>query len=958
MTNNNEIFKKKKLSTYIKLASGMLVAGALGSVAPVMAQNADANDEAIVEELVVTGQRKSIETAQMLKKNATQIVDSIAADDLGKLPDRSVTDALSRLPGVQVNSFISLGDPEHFSGEGSGVAVRGLTHVQGTLNGRESFSANGGRSLSFEDVPTELMAGVDVYKNPTADMIEGGLAGIVNLRTRMPFDSDGQVIGVTIGANYGDFIEEIDPSYSVLYSNSWDTDAGRFGFLVDIATSEVSTRTDSIFQRPLFTRTDLAGHLGEDMYVPRGADYRTQEFNRKRNGAYAAFQWAPSDSLETFFTVFNSQYDFQWHEDAIFVENDPLLIVPSEDSVYDENNVFVSGRLTSPEQDGIPMGADIMLNDGESETTDYSIGFKWTPTDRLTINSALQYVKATNKVFNSTVATQVYVPYLDVDYSGKYPSVTSDNAYLADPGNYNWGFTMDQHTDNLAEQYAFNLDAEYAFDDSVITSVKVGARFTDRTADNLGTTNWAAVYQSWMKGWALPGDQPVPTIDNPELIHLNTFDNFFRGDVTKPAGVLAPIVDVALGYPGTYNQLHDAAEYLLNEDGTPTVVYTPTDLTDPKYHNDQSEKTAAAYVNMAWSLEQFDLPFDGNIGIRVVETDSTSSGFLLYPTRLPFGNGESEPIDADNSYTNVLPTMNLRWSITDDLFFRFAMGKAMVRPAFWQMQAYQTLNAGAKDGTPEGQAPTLENTNFTSDSDSNPYLKPIEADQFDISLEWYFNDQGGMVHANLFRKDLEGFYRKEMTQEVYDGITYDVTRPINTGTATIQGIEIGYKQFFDMLPAPFDGFGIEANYTYIDSETNVPDNVSPVDTDGSLYGNMPYEGLSENTYNLNLMYEKGDWSTRLAYNYRSEYLMSVGANGYNGSTNGVDWKLPVYQDGRGQLDGSINYRMTDNITLSLEANNLTNEDTRTYADQNAAGDGSGAYFVNDTRYALTLRANF
>lgn len=954
-TNNNEIFLKKKLSMYIKLASSMIVAGTLGSVAPVMAQESDAGE---IEELVVTGQRKSIETAQMMKKNAAQIVDSIAADDLGKLPDRSVTDALSRLPGVSVNSFISLGDPEHFSGEGSGVAVRGLSHVQGTLNGRESFSANGGRSLSFEDVPTELMAGVDVYKNPTADMIEGGLAGIVNLRTRMPFDSDGQVIGITIGANYGDFIEEVDPSYSGLYSNSWETEIGRIGFLVDLATSEVSTRTDSLFQRPLFTRTNLEGHEGKDMYVPRGADYRTQEFNRKRNGAYAAFQWAPNDSLETFFTVFNSKYEFQWHEDAIFVENDPLLIVPSADSVYNEDNVFVSGRLTSPEQGGIPMGADIMLNDGTSETTDYSVGFTWDANDHLKISSDLQYVKATNLVFNSTVATQVYVPYLDVDYGGKYPAVTADNDYLADPGNYNWGFTMDQHTDNVAEQYAFKIDAEYSFDDSPITAIKVGVRATDRSADNVGTTNWAAVYQSWMKGWALPGDQPVPTIDNPELIHLNSFDNFFRGETAQPAGVLAPIIDVALGFPQSYQQLHDSAVYLPDANGNPSIIYTPTDLSDPKYHNDQSEKTLATYVNMSWTLEGMGLPVDGNLGVRFVETESTASGSLVYPTRQPFGNGESEPMDADNNYTNVLPSMNLRWKMTEDLFVRFAVGKAMVRPAFWQMQAYQVLSAGQKEGTPEGALPTLENTNFTSDSDSNPYLKPIEADQFDVSVEWYFNDHGGMAHANLFYKDLSGFFRKEMIQEVHDGITYDVTRPINTGSATIQGVELGYKQFFDMLPAPFDGFGIEANYTYIDSETRVPSSVSPVDTDGSSYGDLPYEGLSRNTYNLNLMYEKGDWSTRLAYNYRSEYLMSVGANGYNGSTNNIDWKLPVYQDARGQLDGSINYRVNDNVTLSLEANNLTNEDTRTYADQNAAGDGSGGYFVNDTRYALTLRANF
>jgi len=966
---NKKQFLKKQLPMYIKMASSLtLVVGAMSVGTPVFAQNNSADDE--VEEVIVSGQRKSIETAQAIKKESAQIVDSIAADDLGKLPDRSVTDLLSRLPGVSVNSFVSLGDPEHFSGEGSGVAVRGLTHVQGALNGRESFSANGGRTLSFEDVPTELMAGVDIYKNPTSDMIEGGLAGIVNLRTKMPFDSEGQVIGATLGANYGDFVEETDPAGSLLYSNNWETEIGKVGFLVDFAHSEVSTRTDSIFKRPFFTRTDAPGHAGEEMYVPRGADYRTQDFNRERNGSYLALQWAPNDTLETYFTVFNSQYDFQWHEDAIFVENDPLLVVPSADSVYDENNIFESGRLTSPAQGGIPMGADIMLNDGTSETTDYSVGASWTPDENWKFDTAFQYVKATNQNLGSTIATQVYVPYLDVDYSGEYPSITADNAYLADPSHYNWGFTMDNHTDNVAEQYAFNVDAEYTVDDSLIKAVKVGTRLTDRSADNIGTTNWSAVYQSWMKGWAqyggyLPDDQPIPTIQDSSLIHLNTFENFFKGNTAQPAGVLAPIVDLALGFPQSYQELHDSAVYLPVDASQPVsatnpyrYVYVPTNLDDPKYRNEQAEKTAALYTSISWGFDDLALPVDGNVGVRVVQTDSVASGYLVYPNRAPFGTGESEPLDAKNSYTNVLPTMNLRVQITNDLFYRFAAGKAIVRPAFWQMQAYQTLNAAQKDGTPSGEPPSVANTNFTSSSDSNPYLKPIKANQFDMSLEWYFNDHGGMAHINAFTKDLEGFYRKETIEEVYGGITYDVTRPINTGSATIEGVEIGYNQFFDMLPSPFDGFGIQTNYTYIDSSTKVGASVQPKDTDGSTYGDLPYEGLSQDTFNFTALYEKGDWSTRLAYNYRSEYLMSVGANGYNGSTGGIDWKLPVYQKGRYQLDGSVNYKVTDNITLSLEVNNITEQDTQTYADQNAAGDSSGAFFVNDRRYAFTVRASF
>src|SRR5690606_11276551 len=222
-TNNKEIFAKKKLSMYIKLASGMLVAGALGSAAPVMAQGGEAG---AIEEVLVSGQRGSIQSAQLLKQNAEQIVDSIVSDDIGKLPDRSITEAIQRVPGVTIERFMSIGDPEHFSAEGSGVAIRGMKHVRSELNGRDSFSASGGRSLSFEDVPAEVMAGVDVYKSPSAYMSEGGLGGTVNLRTKMPFDSDGQKISASASANYGDFIEETKPSFTGLYSNRWDTSVG------------------------------------------------------------------------------------------------------------------------------------------------------------------------------------------------------------------------------------------------------------------------------------------------------------------------------------------------------------------------------------------------------------------------------------------------------------------------------------------------------------------------------------------------------------------------------------------------------------------------------------------------------------------------------------------------------------------------------------------------------------
>src|SRR6478735_8591962 len=230
-----------------------LIATNLTLLAPAiaLAQTAQTTKDEPMTEVVVTGLRHSIQSAQESKQNAEVIVDSISAVDIGALPDRSVTEALQRIPGVAIDHLFAPSDTNRFSAEGSGVTVRGLTQVRSELNGRDVFSARNTRGLSFEDVPAELMSGIDVFKNPSADMIEGGIAGTVNLRTRKPLDHDGFTGGATGSMNFGDFSEQMQPQASLLLSNTWDTDHGRFGALVDVAYSGLSTRTDSIqFGRP------------------------------------------------------------------------------------------------------------------------------------------------------------------------------------------------------------------------------------------------------------------------------------------------------------------------------------------------------------------------------------------------------------------------------------------------------------------------------------------------------------------------------------------------------------------------------------------------------------------------------------------------------------------------------------------------------------------------------------
>src|SRR5687768_14951086 len=197
-----------------------------------------------VEEVVVVGVRQALETSQEIKRDSDTFVDSVTATDIGAFPDKSVAEALQRVPGITVSRLQSNDDSTHFSAEPAAVLIRGLTFVRTELNGRDSFSADGYRGLNFNDISPELMAGVDVYKNQTAEMVEGGIAGTVNLRTRLPLDPPDRVFSFTGRANYGDRSDDTTYEGSSVYSNSWQTDFGRFGAMANIAYSHVKTQTE------------------------------------------------------------------------------------------------------------------------------------------------------------------------------------------------------------------------------------------------------------------------------------------------------------------------------------------------------------------------------------------------------------------------------------------------------------------------------------------------------------------------------------------------------------------------------------------------------------------------------------------------------------------------------------------------------------------------------------------
>ena len=312
------------------------IVGGTVLINPVFAQEPAAD---VVPEVIVTGIRASLETAQAIKLNADTFVDSITATDIGAFPDKSVAEALQRVPGVTVSRLQSNDDSNHFSAEPATVLIRGLTFVRTEFNGRDSFSADGYRGLNFNDVSPELMQGVDTYKNQTAEMIEGGISGVVNLRTRSPFDSDGQQIALTGRANYGDLSEE--PTYEVsgVYSNTWDTEGGRFGALVNAAYSNILTRTEAVNMTRISTFCsdypqasgaypnavlDADGNVACNnnpfggtgwAYAPGQVNFSQVDYDRTRTGAALTLAYENDDkNLQMALTGVYSKYENPWLE--------------------------------------------------------------------------------------------------------------------------------------------------------------------------------------------------------------------------------------------------------------------------------------------------------------------------------------------------------------------------------------------------------------------------------------------------------------------------------------------------------------------------------------------------------------------------------------------------------------------------------------------------------------------
>ncbi len=538
-----------------RLALGTASALAMSAVlaSPALAQDADADEPAAEDEvaadpaqpeIVVSGFRASLSSAQSIKRNADTFVDVITAEDIGALPDRSVAEALQRVPGVNIGRFEKPSDPDRFSVEGTGVIVRGLNFVRSELNGRDIFSANGGTVLNFNEVSPELLGRVEVFKNLTADMVEGGIAGTVNLVTRKPLDRRGFHIAGTIETNVGDLAEEWSPGFSVLASNTWETDAGTLGFQLGYAKSELVSRTDaSQVADPCYRPASLTGSCfrvrpvgsggisGDAQFdetnfppdgalvVPKGAGVRTTDLERDREAVSGIIQYESPDRsfLVTAEWLRADTRFFTKENAAIALVNDDLLFpVPAAGSTweFDDNGQFVRGILSQRIGDayanpfgrgGIPLELLRFERDTRAMTQDLSLDIDWSVTDRFRVNFEVQHIESELRQ-DSVIGTMSTWANIDLDVSGNVPQVQ----FLAPPGSpadyftsgentYYW-FLLDSIARNEGDLDTLRFDGEYDIsEDGFFKQVKFGARWSERdqTTRDTNFSTWGNLSAVW-----------------------------------------------------------------------------------------------------------------------------------------------------------------------------------------------------------------------------------------------------------------------------------------------------------------------------------------------------------------------------------------------------------------------------------------------------------------------------
>lgn len=933
MNTHGNLFWVRPLSC-LALAAGMviLVAG------PALAQS-----ETMLEEVVVTGFRNSLAKALDDKRDQNVAIDAIYAEDISKFPDLNLADALQRLPGVAI---------ARDAGEGRQISVRGLgpqfTRVR--LNGIEALSttgatdASGGtnrdRGFDFNVFASELFNQIAVRKTSAAEVEEGSLGATVDLRSARPFDFDGMTMVASGQLGYNDMSEESNPRGAFLISNVLAD--GRVGVLLSVAYSErklLEEGASTVRWQNSTSASNNFGALGANYassgstatlaqinsaFRPRLPRYDKYLHDQERLGVTGSLQFAPSDATSLSFDVLYSQFDANRTE--IFLQApvfstsgaSGINAVNPQAAEIDSTNTLVYGVF-----DNVDIRAEAREDQLSTEFTQLTFEGSHRFSDSLALRglAGVADSKHDNPVQTTLLFDHANITGYSYDYRGnsRLPLISYGGAAVTDPSFW----TLSQI--RLRPQTADNKlttamsDLTWSANDSVSVVGGVQWKKYEFVSTELRRSNGTTSNQEGV----IPASVAAIPVSQYSLIsHLS-------GGLGVPSGTTTSwlIPDHAAA-----NSLFD----LYNTTAFPMGI-------EPALGNNRSvqEEDAGAFVQVNFNTDAMGRTLRGNVGVRYVETDQTSTGYT-------FTSGAPLLIRVKRSYDDTLPSLNLALEATDDLLIRFGAARVMTRPGLGSLSPGASVSVSGNNRTVTA---------------GNPLLDPFEADAYDLSFEWYFAPES-LFSVAYFYKDVKTFVQTIRETRPFTGnplglpdsvaiaacgttvgctpaADWQFSIPANTPGGSLEGYEISFQAPFTFLPAPFSDFGTILNYTSVDSS------IEYLNSDGSLAARERLTGLSKTSYNATLYYEKGGFQARVSAAYRDDYLTNVpGRNGNN--VEGTAETLTV--------DFSTSYAPNDKLTLTLEGLNLTDEANDQWVD--SVGNRLSVYHLTGRQFFLGARYKF
>lgn len=927
----------------LKLSVIALMGAGLLSSASVWAQEAPADkpDASDTTTVVVTGVKASLIKSLAIKRTNDQVVESIVAEDIGKLPDNNVVEALQRVTGVQVTN--------RAGGEVGALSIRGLPDVETTWNGRNIFTASG-TQVALQDIPSTLVRQIDVYKTRDASQLETGIAGQVDVKSLRPFDFKGQKVSLSARETYLEPAKKANPQLSAMYSNRWQTSAGEFGALVNLSETKTKYRNESVtpgamvpfvspnasedpagytplqrvFDNTIWTPGTLTGlptAAGSTLnfngkaypyYLSRDAIFQSDvQGERKRPAANIALQWKPNaDSVYTFESMYNGYRDkifnqllfsfVDWWGDLGSNPAGTITTYPGTNIIKTRkvNNVygFNSGDYTTSATDSYV----------------YALNGKWDLGDRLKLEGDLSYQTSTyHSEFTATRIDRV-APSINVDFNAGGDNTSfhfNNDADLTDATKWNVAQFYDNANRNKGSATTGNLTGVYDADWGALQTLQFGVRFDDRKASEANRT------QSAYLGRNLASLGSAYAITNA---------NFGTDISDVPRTWLEPNAYYIRDNIDAWRKLYNAAD----------PNFMTTDKLSLQKTFDVDEKTTDLFLMGNTENDLFGHRLRGNFGVRYVKVNTDMSFYKVDATTKAVTTS-----GASKSTKKFLPSLTLIYDAAKDVVTRFNYGETLRRPNFGDLNPVLQLGDD------------VSKVGYGSGTGGNPDLKPTRSKNLDLTAEWYFQKDSA-IYGTVFKRNIDGLvvnlrhkvhvdpandpFRNSTSGGSHaNGYDYVINSPVNASDGKISGAELGLIYFPKGLPSLLDGLGFQGSYTKLTSSQNVPQ----ANDAGVIVSQLetPFFGVSNRSYNATLAYEKGPLSARLSYVWRSGFLAANEAALFANP-------LGIWRHPEKSVDMQVSYKINDTMSIDVSGVNLTNEMQQQYYHYGNAGNAQVSNF--------------